>query len=206
MSEQTPLFILLGASIVLCALLVFRPSVTDSREGKILAFFALFALPVLTGFAGLSAHMEHSKRTEFCLSCHNMEPFGKSLYVDDKAYLAGAHFQNHRVPRDQACFTCHTDYTMYGDLHAKLKGLEHLRIYYFGTPMNPIKLYTPYNNRECLHCHAGARSFEEGPTHQAMMQELKSNNMSCLLGGCHDTVHNIAGLGTVKFWRPPDEH
>jgi hypothetical protein len=26
-----------------------------------------------------------------------------------------------------------------------------------------IRLYDPYNNRECLHCHLGARSFEEGP-------------------------------------------
>lgn len=146
--------------------------------------------------------MEHSKRTEFCLSCHIMEPYGKSLYVDDKGYIAAAHFQSHRVPAGQACFTCHTDYTMFGDVRAKLRGLRHLYVYYLGKPMNPIHLYTPYNNRECLNCHTGARSFEESSTHQAMMPELKSNNLSCLSSGCHDTVHNTAELGKVKLWRP----
>lgn len=205
MSEQTPLFILLAASMALCAFVTFRPEVTETREGKMFAFFALFIFPVLTGFAGVFAHLEHSKRTEFCLSCHIMEPFGESLHVDDKAYLAAAHFQNHRVPADQACFTCHTDYTMFGDYRAKLRGLRHLYIYYLGKPANPIHLYNPYNNRECLHCHADARSFEEGPMHQAMMQELKSNSLSCVSSGCHDTVHNTGELGKVKFWRPADE-
>ena len=191
--------------MLLCSILVLRPAITASWEGKIFAFLALFIFPVLTGFAGLSAHMEHSKRTEFCLSCHTMEPYGKSLYVDDKAYVPAAHFQNHRVRADQTCFTCHTTYTMFGDYRAKLQGLEHLRIYYFGTPMNPIHLYKPYNNRECLHCHAFARSFEDGATHQAIMQDLQSNSMSCLTGGCHETVHNIADQTKVKFWSPPNE-
>jgi hypothetical protein len=28
-----------------------------------------------------------------------------------------------------------------------------------------IKLYQPYNNRECLHCHLGARRYEEASEH-----------------------------------------
>jgi nitrate/TMAO reductase-like tetraheme cytochrome c subunit len=43
--------------------------------------------------------MERSKTTTFCLSCHTMESFGKSLYVDDPTHIPAAHFQNHRVPR-----------------------------------------------------------------------------------------------------------
>ncbi len=203
MSEQTPLFILLGASMALSAFVAFRPAITETREGKIFAFLALFIFPVLTGFAGVSAHMEHSKRTEFCLSCHIMEPFGRSLYVDDRSYVPALHFQNHRIRADQACYTCHTNYTMFGDYRAKLRGLKHLYVYYFGEPVNLLHLYSPFNNRECLHCHEGARSFEEGPTHQAMMRELKSNSLSCVSSGCHDTVHNIAHLGKVKFWSPP---
>ncbi len=60
-----------------------------------------------------------------------------------------------------ACYTCHTDYAMFGTVHAKLEGLHHVYVYWFGTPMKPIRLYQPYNNRECLHCHEGARSFED---------------------------------------------
>ena len=66
-----------------------------------------------------------------------------------------------------------------------------------------IKLYDPYNNRECLHCHLGARSFEEGAVHTAdpdLLPAVKANKISCLSSGCHDVVHNIGQLNNVKFW------
>jgi len=53
-----------------------------------------------------------------------------------------------------------------------------------------------------LHCHLGARNFEENPVHTAMMDSLKSNQTSCLSSGCHDTAHDIANLSHAKFWRP----
>lgn len=195
------LFIISAALLLLC---VLRPSLTATREGKILAFVALCALPLACSAMGFNEHFERSKQTQFCLSCHIMEPYGKSLWVDDPHYIPASHFQNHRIPEKEACFTCHTDYAMYGDLRAKWRGLHHVYVQYLGTAMQPLKLYTPYNNRECLHCHLGARSFEESPTHGAMREDLTSNQTSCLTSGCHDTVHNVAGLGTVKFWKEPN--
>jgi len=103
-------------SIVLGVFVVLRPGVTRVRDGRVLAFLALFLLPLMAVWAGVSRHMEHAKTTEFCLSCHTMEDYGRSLYVDDRSYLPAAHFQNNRVPRDRACYTCHTDYTMFGGL------------------------------------------------------------------------------------------
>jgi nitrate/TMAO reductase-like tetraheme cytochrome c subunit len=197
------LFLLIGLCILLIAFVVLRPAITAARGGKILAFVAFFILPVLSLALGTSVHMERSKQTQFCLSCHIMEPYGKSLHVDDTHYLAAAHFQNHRVPSDAACYTCHTDYALYGGIRAKLRGLHHVYAQYLGTPMKPIHLYGPYNNRECLHCHAGARSFEESPTHSAMLDDLKANQLSCLSGGCHDVVHNVSQLDKAKFWKAP---
>jgi cytochrome c-type protein NapC len=133
-----------------------------------------------------------------------MEPYGRSLYVDDPTYLAAAHFQNHRVPPDQACYTCHTDYVLYGGLQAKVHGLRHVYVQYFGRPVERIHLYRPYNNRECLHCHARARSFEEGAAHNANPETLpavKANRLSCLASGCHEVVHSVAQLGNLKFWK-----
>ena len=195
------LLFLLGLG--LAALLVARPALTSTREGKILAFVALFLFPMLCSAVGFSAHMERSKTTTFCLSCHIMEPFGKSLYVDDNHYVAAAHFQNHRVPADQACYTCHTDYVLYGGMRAKWRGMRHVYVQYLGEPPAPaaIRLYTPYSNRECLHCHLGARSFEQSATHSAIRDDIVSNQVSCISGGCHDTVHNIASFGKVKFWK-----
>ena len=89
-------------------------------------------------------------------------------------------------------------------LRAKLGGLRHIYIQYFGTPPRPedIQLYKPYNNRECLHCHAGARSFETNAVHTAIRDQLTSNEMSCISSGCHDTVHNVKEQSKVKFWTP----
>jgi len=77
---------------------------------------------------------------------------------------------------------------------------------YLGRVQTPIRLYTPYNNRECLHCHDGARSFEEGAVHSAdpsIMASIKSNELSCVSSGCHANVHDVAHLGELKLWEAP---
>src|SRR4029077_18663382 len=197
--------ILVLFSAVLAGVLVVRPSITVSRAGKILAFGVLFFLPLFSLVAGMDNEMERSKSTAFCLSCHIMDSYGKSLHVDDPSYLAAAHFQNHRVPADEACYTCHTNYTMFGTAASKLRGLRHVYVYYFTTPPPPekIKLYDAYNNRECLHCHEGARSFEQGAVHNSdpdLLPGIKANKISCITSGCHDVVHNVGTLNKVKFW------
>lgn len=198
--------VFLAITVVFIAVIIVRPEVTAARGGKKLAFLGLFVFPVFGGMLGLENHIERSKQTSFCLSCHIMEDYGKSLRVDDAGYIPAAHYQNNRVPRDEACYTCHTDYTLYsGAIKAKLRGLHHLYAQYIGKPNHPIKLYSPYNNRECLHCHMGARSFEQGAVHRAdaqTMADIKSNKISCLSSGCHDTVHNVAHLDKVKYWNP----
>jgi len=134
-----------------------------------------------------------------------MGPYGRSLYVDDPSFIPAAHFQNARVPRDQACYTCHTDYSIYGGFKSKVRGLHHIYAQYLTTPKQPIKLYSAYNNRECLHCHLGARSFEQGAVHTAdpqTMQDIKNNKLSCTSSGCHANVHNVAQAGGVKYWKP----
>src|SRR5450432_502569 len=202
----TLIIILVLFSAALIGVLVARPGITATRGGKILAFLVLFFLPILCGAMGVSSEMDRSKTTAFCLSCHTMEPWGQSLHIDDPNHIPAAHFQNHRVPAEEACYTCHTEYAMFGTLKVKLAGLRHVYIYYLETPPAPekIKLYEPYNNRECLHCHAGARSFEEGATHTAdpaTLPAIRANTLSCLSSGCHDVVHDIAHLKEAKFWK-----
>jgi cytochrome c-type protein NapC len=203
-SPAALLYSLLVISAFLIALIVVRPSITASREGKILAFIAFLILPTLCVAWGGTEHIERSKQTKFCVTCHIMEPYGRSLYVDDKSFVPAQHFQNHRISVEEACFTCHTDYALYGDIRAKLRGLRHIYIQYLGKPPSPenIKLYAPYNNRECLHCHLGARSFMDNEIHQAIFESLSSNQLSCISSGCHDIIHNISALGTAKFWSP----
>lgn len=198
------IYALLITSVVAIALVATAPAITLSRGGKVLAFLALFVLPLLSAGLGYKNHMDRSKQTSFCLSCHLMEPYGRSLHVDDPTWLPASHYQNNRVPRDLACYTCHSDYVMYGSIKAKWRGLHHIYAQYFGNPQPPLHLYHPYNNRECLHCHLGARTFEEGVTHNAdpqIMADIKNNKMSCLSSGCHDQVHNTETLGQAKYWK-----
>lgn len=192
-------------SAIFACVIVVRPEITVTRAGKILAFGVLFFLPLFSLVAGMDNELERSKSTAFCLSCHIMEPYGKSLHIDDPTYLAAAHFQNHRVPADQACYTCHTNYAMFGTFKAKFGGLRHLYVYYLQKQPLPqdIKLHEPFNNRECLHCHLGARSFEQGAVHNAdpaTLPAIKANQLSCISSGCHEMVHNVGHWGDVKFW------
>jgi cytochrome c-type protein NapC len=204
MMQPTALLVsLILFSVVLIGVLVFRLSVTSTAGGKMLAFLLLFVLPLLCLAMGVNSEIERSKSTQFCLSCHVMEPYGRSLHVDDPNYLAAAHFQNHRVPTDEACYTCHTNYAMFGGVRAKLHGLRHVYVQYLGMVKQPLHLYDAYNNRECLHCHLGARSFEEGAVHNAdpdLLPAVKANKISCISSGCHDTVHNPSQLDKVKIW------
>ena len=195
------LFVLIGLTVALIAVFVFRRKSAD-QPGKSQHFWPYSACP-LRGM-GASSELLHAKSTKFVFRVI-MEPYGQASLVDDPTHLAAAHFQNHRVSPDEACYTCHTNYAMFGGIKAKLGGLKHIYVYYLGTPPSPenIKLYEPYNNRECLHCHAGARSFEEGAVHTAdpeLLPALRTNKVSCISSGCHEIVHDVKDLKNAKFW------
>lgn len=185
--------------------LIARPSVTGGNGGKILGFIGIFLLPIVVVAFGSEQHLEKSKSTEFCLSCHPMEQYGRSLLVDDNEFIPAVHYQNNRIPREQACFTCHTEYTMYGGFAAKLRGLKHVFVQYLGTVPDTIHLYEKYSNRECLHCHAGARSWEAVGAHQsdkATKDSIMTDRKSCVSSGCHDVVHNVRDLKNYELWNP----
>jgi cytochrome c-type protein NapC len=194
-------------ALAAAAYFVARPAFAGAgREGRSVAFLALLVLPVLAGLAGLGAHLEASKQTSYCVSCHAMKPYQRSLHLDDVEHLAATHYQNARVPRETACFACHTDYTIYGDLHDKLRGMRHLWTQYVSGPRPKLALYRPYNNRECLHCHGGARSFEEAATHRAepgRLTALRENKASCMESGCHAVVHDVGGTAGAAARRDP---
>jgi hypothetical protein len=77
-------------------------------------------------------------------------------------------------------------------------------VQYLGTVPKPadIKLYSPFPNETCLHCHLGARKFEEVNGHHKqpdMLQRVKSGQLSCISSGCHDTVHELGDLKNATF-------
>lgn len=188
--------ILLTAGIILWTLR--QPTAGTTLGGRALIFVGFCALPLLLLAGGMSHHMEQAKTTDFCLSCHIMEPYGESLRIDHGRFIPAVHFQNKQIPREQACYSCHTNYTMFGGLEAKFRGAKHVWHNILGTAADPIKLYEPYSNRECLHCHAGARSYESHPEHTRVKAEMASGARSCLM--CHNLVHEADKLDRYELW------
>jgi nitrate/TMAO reductase-like tetraheme cytochrome c subunit len=160
-----------------------------SGEGPRTKWWFLFAfglLPVGALLISDSILLGEMKEVTFCGSCHQMEPFVKSLSDPGDSTLAAVHSKRHLI-REQQCYTCHTDYALMGGAQAKLRGLRHLYAYYTKKEQKKPALYSPYPNANCLHCHAGAAKYEESPTHQTMLEELKKGETSCL--DCHGPAH-----------------
>ncbi len=194
------LIALVVLTIIMAAVFLVYPSVTVEASGKILAFIALCILPTLCIGTGISFHNERSKQTSYCVSCHTMVTHGQSLRLLDSHYIPAQHFQNHLVPSDKACYTCHTNYTMYGPLKDKLRGLTYLYMEYLSTPPKTLHLIGTYPNSECLRCHMGTRNFEDNLAHMPPLAVLKSNQVSCISSGCHDMIHNVSKIDHLKMW------
>lgn len=198
------LLTLLG--VILAAVFLFRPGIARGRGGAMLGVTGLVAFPAFLFWIGADMHVHQSKETAFCLSCHEMYPYGQSLTEPEQA-LAGLHFQNYFVPRNEACYTCHTHYTLYGGIQAKLTGLRHMWHSYVAGVPDPIHLYGEYRNRECLRCHAEAPSFLNASAHEGQFQAIHDEEVSCLL--CHGPIHDVkegevraAVDGTRRFRLP----
>jgi len=89
---------------------------------------------------------------------------------------------------------------MFGNAKAKLNGLRHVWVHSFGTVPTEPKLYQPYPNSNCLHCHDDSRAYLEKAPHQAQHSQLQSGEVSCL--SCHQVAHDLDGVAAKNFWHP----
>jgi len=167
--------------------------------GRVALLVAAALLPVSVSLASLRGGVAESSRTRFCLRCHEMQDHGRSLFVDEKQSLAAVHYQNRFVDRDTACYACHTDYALFGDVKAKINGLHHVQVHYLGAIPKEFKLYQPYSNKNCLHCHEDARWFTEQPVHQPLLAKLATGETSCL--GCHNVAHDMEKVQGGVLWQ-----
>jgi cytochrome c-type protein NapC len=170
------------------------------RAGRLVLLAGLALLPLALTATGVAVGIQESSHTRFCMSCHEMEPFAKSLFVDNPAALAAVHYQKRLISRDSTCYACHTDYALFGDAKAKVDGLRHVWVHYFGEVPERPKLYQPYPNYNCLHCHEDARGFLEQRSHREHREELRSGARSCL--SCHSVAHDLDGVAARTFWQP----
>lgn len=185
LSGSSAIPLVAGAVALLFLLVVARSAdAADSPRRHWLLLFGVVIVPGLALALGLGTALEDMKHPEFCGSCHVMRPFMDDLQNADSATLAAVHYQNRYIREDQ-CYTCHTDYGIFGPVQAKLAGVRHLWNYETGNYTLPIEIRGPYRDANCLHCHGEAKVFRE--KHADTMEELVSGAMTCL--DCHRPAH-----------------
>jgi cytochrome c-type protein NapC len=197
------LMIVILVAVVGCVLILAAAAghLSAHRLGRLVLLGGLAVIPLALTGSGVAVGVRQSSQTEFCLSCHEMEPYGKSLFVNNPDSLVAAHYQQRLIERDSTCFSCHTDYALFGDAKAKLNGLRHVWVHYFGTMPEKLQLYQPYPNYNCLHCHDDARGFLEVDVHRESQAQLQSGAKSCL--SCHDLAHDLEGVKANNYWVTP---
>lgn len=159
------------------------------RKNKGVLFLTIGVLPLICLLFTDQYLLGQMKKDEFCGSCHTMTPFVNGLEDTLNGGLAAMHTQRRWI-RDNQCSSCHSDYGLLGGLKDKARGLKHLWAFYtHGSDERP-KLYKPFPNRNCLSCHGGSARFESNQTHQALIEDLMQNKMSCL--DCHGPSHRNA--------------
>jgi cytochrome c-type protein NapC len=191
------LALVVGLGLVVLLLLGAK-TLAAQTVGRVVLLVGLVLLPLLLSVGNISYGVGKSSTTRFCLSCHEMQRHGKSLFVDSKQALAAVHYQNRLVDRETVCYSCHKDYAMFGDVKAKLNGLRHVWAHYIGGVPKRIELYQPYPNSNCLHCHDDMRRFIEGPAHRPIVDALTSGKTSCL--SCHRIAHDMAKVDADELW------
>jgi cytochrome c-type protein NapC len=196
----TLIILALVVGLAIVALLFFGiETLSQHRWGRVALLIGIVALPLLVSTGSLSAGFHQSSRTGFCLSCHEMQRYGMSLFADNRAALSAVHYQNRFVDRDSTCYSCHADYAMFGDVKAKVNGLRHVWVHYFGKVPEKISLYRPYASANCLHCHEDARRFAEAPAHQAILGSLYDGSTGCF--GCHNVAHDMKAVDEHRLWQ-----
>ena len=154
---------------------------------KELLVLPLVVLPPAIVFFGYAYGIERSKTIGSCGSCHVMKAYQADLQSPESSTLAATHYKN-RYIQENHCYTCHTDYGMFGTVQAKMEGLGHVARNLTRHYSLPLKIAHPYPNSRCLACHRESQKFLRSEGHpKEALPKLLSGEDSCI--ECHGPAH-----------------
>jgi len=180
------LFVVLAVALLVVAWRRLKGSGLTPPVRQLLVI-PLLVLPPAIVFFGYSYGIESSKSIGSCGSCHVMKPYLADLQSPDSSTLAATHYKN-RYIQEHHCYTCHTDYGMFGTLQAKMAGLGHVARNVSGRYSLPLKIAHPYPNSRCLACHGESQKFRKSEGHpKEDLPKLLSGETSCI--DCHGPAH-----------------
>ena len=190
-----PVLWLLPALFALAALILCAIGLVRGRLPEVWVTTGLVTLPALAFTLASLMLMERSKKTEFCGSCHVMQPIVASLHQENGS-LASAHVHKWgAVPFGGACYTCHSGYGIWGNVGAKYSGIWHMVHTVTGRYELPLKTWRPFDISPCLACHAESTRFRAVEAHRVadIQNALIAREMGCT-GVCHPAAHPAEAL------------
>ena len=158
---------------------------------KVIMLVGVVLLPSFSVTTGMLLVFIRAESVEFCASCHHvMQAYADDMNDPEGTGIAAVHFVNRYIPGDQ-CYECHTSYGLFGTIEAKLHGIGEVYRYYTHTYNQPIEMWQPYPNRDCLKCHASSRKWlvVDAHTDEDMQARLFDDRISCM--DCHESGHNV---------------
>ncbi len=159
--------------------------------GRSIMAAGVVVLPLFSVATGMLLVFVRAGSVEFCASCHHvMQAYADDMKDPDGTGIAAVHFANQYIPGNQ-CYECHTSYGLFGTVEAKLHGIGEVYRYYTHTYRQPIEMWQPYSNGDCLKCHANSIKWLsiDAHTDEDMKEQLFDDRTSCM--SCHDPGHNV---------------
>ena len=191
--------------ILTLALVIYK--VTFMRRDRVIGtttrwlFLIVFLiLSPLVYFISFGIGIEKAKPVEFCNNCHVMNSHVDDMKDPDSESIAALHYKYRWISDDQ-CYTCHSDYGLYGAVGAKFAGVRHILNYYVTGYPNKLEIRGTYNNERCLFCHAPVEEYQEVEEHQKYAAEIKSSKQSCFGADCHVSPHPDDTKEIANNWR-----
>ena len=182
------------SALILIGYLVMRPKLGHAT--KVWLALGLGVFPIGAAAAGNVQGFEATKEREFCGSCHVMSLHENDSNDPASVSLASRHARN-KLFGSESCYACHADYGMFGTVVTKIGGMRHVWLYlteYRKTPLEEAKrtitLRKPYPNDNCMQCHSTKlRLWSEVREHGALLDDVRSERVSCASAGCHGLAH-----------------
>jgi hypothetical protein len=155
-------------------------------RARLLLFVGVCCVPFPAVLMSAAVGLEQSKAVAFCQSCHLMGSFVADMQDADSGSLSALHFRN-RYIQNQHCYSCHTDYGLFGTLEAKVGGMAHVWSEFSGAGGGAVRPKTNYRFTICLNCHGQSAKFIQQKAHGGVVDKVMNGRAACT--ECHSLSH-----------------
>jgi hypothetical protein len=174
-----------AVALIAWTLVAHRGSLAGFRA-RLLLFVGVCCVPFPAVLMSAAVGLEQSKAVAFCNSCHMMGAFVADMQDAASGSLSAVHFRNRYIQNEQ-CYSCHTDYGLFGTLEAKVGGMAHVWSEASGAGSANVRPKTNYRFTICLNCHGESSKFIRQKAHAGVVDRVVSGQAACTQ--CHNRSH-----------------